>query len=84
MSEAKAARKHATQTRPMRVRPRPLHNCKPELPDAYRKFIDCTPDYVAKFALGRTCARDPEYRKRKASKHGPGPVPVEGIAKRSR
>jgi hypothetical protein len=52
-----------------------------ELLDDYCKFVDCTPDYVANFALGKTLARDPEYRKWKASKNGPGPV--EGIAKRS-
>jgi hypothetical protein len=55
-----------------------------ELPHDYCKFVDCTPDYVANFASGKTLARDPEYRKWKASKHGPGPVAVEGIAKRSR
>jgi len=54
-----------------------------ELLDDYCKFVDCTPDYVANFALRKTLARDPEYRKWKASNNGPGPVPVEGIAKRS-
>lgn len=53
-----------------------------ELLDDYCKFVDCTPDYVANFALRKTLARDPEYRKWKASKNGAGPVPVEGIAKR--
>ncbi len=54
-----------------------------ELLDDYCKFVDCTPDDVANFALRKTLARDPDYRKWKASKNGPGPVPVEGIAKRS-
>jgi len=53
-----------------------------ELLDDYRKFLDCAPDYVANFALGKTLVRDPEYRKRKAAKNGP--EPVEGTAKRSR
>jgi hypothetical protein len=47
------------------------------------KFVDGTPDYVANFALGKALARDPEYRKWKASDNDPVPVPVEGIAKRS-
>jgi hypothetical protein len=47
------------------------------------KFVDGTPDYVANFALRKTLARDPEYRKWKASDNDPVPVPVEGIAKRS-
>jgi hypothetical protein len=53
-----------------------------ELLDDYCKFVDCTPDYV-NFALRKTLARDPEDRKWKAAKNGPGPVAVEGIAKRS-
>lgn len=54
-----------------------------ELLDEYCKFVDCTPDYVANFALGKTLARDPDYRKWKAATNGPGPVAVEGIAERS-
>jgi len=54
-----------------------------ELLDDYCKFVDCTPDYVANFALRKTLARDPEYRKWKASKNVAGAVPVEGVAKRS-
>jgi len=54
-----------------------------ELLDDYCQFVDCMPDYVANFALGKTLARDPDDRKWKASKNGPGPVPGEGIAKRS-
>jgi hypothetical protein len=53
-----------------------------ELLDDYCKFAHCTPHYLANFALGKTLARDPEYRKWQASKNRPGPVPVEGIGKR--
>jgi hypothetical protein len=38
-----------------------------ELLDEYCRFVDCTPDYVANFALRKMPARDPEYRKWKAS-----------------
>src|SRR6266853_3773567 len=38
-----------------------------ELLDDYSKFVDCTPDYLANFASGKTLARDPGYRKWKAS-----------------
>ena len=55
-----------------------------ELLDDYCKFVDCTLDYLVNFALGKTLARDPEYRKWQASKNRPGPVPVEGMGKRSR
>jgi hypothetical protein len=41
-----------------------------ELLDDYRKFVDCTPDYVANFALRKTLARDPEYRNGKATQDG--------------
>jgi hypothetical protein len=51
--------------------------------DDYCKFVDCTPDYLANFALAKTLARAPGYRKWQAVKHRPGPVPVEGIGKRS-
>jgi hypothetical protein len=54
-----------------------------DLLDDYCKFVECTPDYVANFALRKVLARDPEYKKWKASKNGAGPGPVEGIAKRS-
>lgn len=53
-----------------------------ELLDDYCKFVDCTADYVANFALKKTLSRDPEYRKWKASKNGSGPVAVEGVTKR--
>jgi hypothetical protein len=54
-----------------------------ELLDDYCKFVDCTPDYVANFALRKTLARDPEYRKWKGSKNSAAAVPAEGLAKRS-
>ena len=38
-----------------------------ELLDEYCEFVDCTPDYVANFALRKMLARDPEYRKWKAA-----------------
>lgn len=53
-----------------------------ELLDDYCKFVDCTPDYVANYALKKMLARDPEYRKWKASKNGGGPVAIEAAAKR--
>jgi hypothetical protein len=53
-----------------------------ELPDDYCRFIDCTPDYVANFALKKTLSRDPEYKKWKSSKNGSGVAAGEGVAKR--
>ena len=53
-----------------------------ELLDDYCKFVDCTPDYVANFALKKTLSRDPDYKKWKRSKNGSGPLAVEGVAKR--
>jgi len=38
--------------------------------DDYARFVDCTPDYVANFALRKTLARDPEYKKWKANQNG--------------
>jgi hypothetical protein len=38
-----------------------------QLLDDYCRFVDCTPDYVANLALRKILARDPEYRKWKAS-----------------
>ena len=35
-------------------------------------FVDCTPDYVANFALRKTLARDPEFKKWKAISNGAG------------
>lgn len=48
---------------------RPLELERPvsELLDDYARFIGCTPDYVANFALRKTLARDPDYRKWKAT-----------------
>jgi hypothetical protein len=52
-----------------------------QLLDDYARFVDCSPDYVANFALRKTLARDPDYRKWKTSqdgnatakRQGPGP-----------
>ena len=41
-----------------------------DLLDDYARFVDCTPDYVANFALRKTLARDPDYKKWKASQNG--------------
>ena len=38
-----------------------------ELLDEYCRFVDCSPDYVANFALRKMLARDPEFRKWKVS-----------------
>jgi bacterioferritin (cytochrome b1) len=38
-----------------------------ELLDEYCRFVDCSADYVANFALRKMLARDPEHRKWKAS-----------------
>ena len=35
--------------------------------DDYCKFVECSPDYVTNFALQKMVARDPEYKKWKAS-----------------
>jgi hypothetical protein len=35
--------------------------------DDYSRFVDCTPDYVANVALREVLARDPEYKRWKAS-----------------
>jgi hypothetical protein len=35
--------------------------------DDYSRFVDCTPDYVANFALREMLARDSEYKRWKAS-----------------
>jgi hypothetical protein len=43
-----------------------------ELLDDYARFVDCAPDYVANFALRKTLARDPEYKKWKANQNGDG------------
>jgi hypothetical protein len=39
-----------------------------QLLDDYCRFVDCTPDdYVVNFAFRKLLARDPEYKKWKAS-----------------
>jgi hypothetical protein len=54
---------------------RPLQLERPvsELLDDYARFVDCTPDYVANFALRKTLARDPDFRKWKAEPNGESP-----------
>ena len=41
-----------------------------DLLDEYCRFVECTADYVANFALRKMLARDPEYRKWRASQDG--------------
>ena len=38
--------------------------------DDYSRFVDCTPDYVANFALREVLARDSDYKRWKASGSG--------------
>ena len=45
-----------------------------DLLDDYARFVDCTPDYVANFALRKTLQRDPEYKKWKANQNSDAPV----------
>jgi hypothetical protein len=56
-----------------------------DLLDDYARFVDCTPDYVANFALRKTLARDPEYKKWRASRDGAatgkGTAPLPQAAK---
>jgi hypothetical protein len=55
-----------------------------ELLDDYCKFVDCTADYVANFALKKMLSRDPEYKKWKAAKIGAAQARVEtGVRKSS-
>jgi hypothetical protein len=42
-----------------------------QLLDDYSRFVDCTADYVANFALRKMLSRDPEYRKWRASQSAP-------------
>jgi len=51
---------------------RPLRLEQPvsDLLDDYSRFVDCTPDYVANFALRKELARDPDYKRWKASQKG--------------
>jgi hypothetical protein len=53
-----------------------------ELLDDYCKFVDCTPDYVANFALRKTLSRDPEYKKWRASRNRAAAGATESAAKR--
>jgi hypothetical protein len=53
-----------------------------ELLDDYCKFVDCTADYVANFALKKTLSRDPEYKKWRASRNGSAAGATESAAKR--
>jgi len=48
-----------------------------ELLNDYCKFVDCTPDYVANFAMKKMLASDPEHKKWKASRNSGGPVATE-------
>jgi hypothetical protein len=43
-----------------------------ELLDDYCRFVDCTADYVTNFTLRRTLARDPDFRKWKATHNETG------------
>jgi len=43
-----------------------------ELLDDYARFVDCSADYVANFALRKTLARDPDYKKWKAGQGADG------------
>lgn len=49
-----------------------------ELLDDYARFVDCTSDYVANFALRKTLGRDPDYKKWKATQNGDGTVKRHG------
>jgi hypothetical protein len=49
-----------------------------QLLDDYGRFVDCTPDYVANFALRKILGGDPEYRKWKASQPTGSPRKVSG------
>jgi hypothetical protein len=40
-----------------------------ELLDEYCRFVDCTADYVTNFMLRKTLARDPDFKKWKASRN---------------
>jgi hypothetical protein len=69
---------------PERVsRPLQLERPVSELLDDYAKFVDCTPDYVANFALRKSLARDPDYRKWKASQNGATTSKREALPQRS-
>jgi len=48
-----------------------------DLLDEYCRFVDCTTDYVANFALRKMLARDPEYRKWKGSQDAAKVTPTK-------
>ena len=54
-----------------------------ELLDDYARFVDCSADYVANFALRKTLARDPDYKKWKAGQgaNGTGKWPSQQAGK---
>jgi hypothetical protein len=54
-----------------------------ELLDDYCKFVDCTADYVANFALKKTLSRDPEYKKWKAARNGSGAAVAETAGRKA-
>jgi hypothetical protein len=54
-----------------------------ELLDNYCKFVDCSADYVANFALKKMLSRDPEYKKWKAVHTGVSPVRIESGTRKS-
>jgi hypothetical protein len=43
-----------------------------ELLNEYCRFVDCTADYVTNFTLRKTLARDPDFKKWKASRNSAG------------
>ena len=43
-----------------------------DLLDDYARFVNCTADYVANFALQKTLRRDPDYKKWKLTQNGAG------------
>lgn len=52
-----------------------------KLLDDYSRFVDCTPDYVANFALKRMLSRDREYKKWNAASEGAKPASPAGPGK---
>jgi hypothetical protein len=48
--------------------------------DEYCTFVDCTPDYVANFALRQMLTRDPEYKKWKAVQEEPNGKKTQTVA----
>ena len=54
-----------------------------ELLDDYARFVDCSADSVANFALRKTLACDPDYKKWKASQSGDAAVGRPGAGQRA-